>query len=499
MIQKVSGIVRQTDASPEDLARVTEAVTKLQKKFPENNLGNLGGIDEEDGKPCAWFGRGWLTLRMARKSAEVFETFTGPEVEVFLNESILDERSSYQKPLVEQAVHSLNEGIVEVPPGGGKTIMACIMIAKLRRRTLILCPTGEIADQFVATIKKALGIQAGFIGRGVRDVRPITVGMIQAVRSTDPILKEIGLLIIDECHHVSAPSYLAVLRSCPAFYRYGLTGTVKKTGDEQQIVFAALGPVLGQIGTAELQEQGFLNKGVYRAVYTNAVGTLFDYISRKCFYYKNAQKEGAEKKCPDKPLYPDGPVCTYPQDDDIKQCVYSRGYFGWLYKKMAEDLVRNDLVLEQIAREIPHHPSMLVLTHRKEHATMLRDLIRKITDRPVWLAMGTPEMKLKERKANIASYRDQGGVLVAMSQMLGEGFDAPKTSCLVRAMPAGGRVAVRQQTARAMRPQDLECLIIDFVDKNIPVLGKWWMGRQSIYKTMGFKPEVQHKPQKELF
>lgn len=501
MIQKVSGVVRVVGADEQFQKDVAEAISKLQKKFPENNLGNLAGLDVEDGQPCAWFGRGFYSLRrLYGDEKETDEMVRGPEVEVFLNESTLDERSTYQKPLVEQAVQSSNEGILEVPPGGGKTVMAAIMIAMLRRRTLILCPNGEIADQFVVTLKRCLGIQAGFIGRGVRDIRPITVGMIQAVRAKDPVLQQIGLLIVDEAHHISAPSYLALLRSCPAFYRYGLTGTVKKTGDEQMIVLAAIGPVLAKIETAQLQEAGFLNKGVYRAIQTNAVGTFFDFISRKCHYYRNAQKEGAVKKCPDKPLYPGGPVCSYPVDDDVKTCVYARGYFNWLYEKMATDQVRNGQILEQVQLASHEHPSMLVLTHRKEHAQLLAAEIAKLSGPKVWLAMGTPEMKLKVRKAEIASYRSSGGVLVAMSQMLGEGFDAPKTSCLVRAMPAGGRVAVRQQTARAMRPQEeRESLIIDFVDKNVPVLRQWWLGRQSIYKTMGFKPEVIHKPQKELF
>lgn len=494
MIQRVSGAVVIEDPDPTMVQAVTVIAEKLAAKFPENVLSDLIGV----GPNQVWFGRGCANLR-ALLGNEVDETYLGPEVEVYLDESKLDERSTYQKPLVENAVAASPEGLLDVPPGGGKTVMAAILIAKLKRRTLILTTNGEIAEQFVATLKATLGIQAGFIGRGVRDIRPITVGMIQAVRSTDPILKEIGLLIVDEAHHISAPRYLALLRHCPARYRYGMTGTVKKTGDEHKIVIAAIGPVLGEIGTAELQEKGFLNKGRIRAVTTTAVGTYFDYISRRCFYYRNAQKPGAEKKCPDKPFYKGGPVCSYPKDDDIKTCVYSRGYFGWIYKQLSEDVVRNKLLLTEIYAAALKHPSMIVLTHRKEHARYLETELKNVLSRPVWLAIGTPEMKLIVRKENIAGYKTQGGVLVAMSQMLGEGFDAPKTSCLVRAMPAGGRVAVRQQTSRAMRPQELECLIIDFVDQNVPILRRWWTGRQSIYKSMGFKSEVPHATQKKLF
>lgn len=87
---------------------------------------------------------------------------------------------------------------------------------------------------------------------------------------------------------------------------------------------------------------------------------------------------------------------------------------------------------------------------------------------------------------------------MAITQILGEGFDAPKTGCLVRAMPAGGRVAVQQQTGRVMRPQDSPSLIIDFVDHRIVWLKRMWMGRQSIYKKLGFSPE-KIEGQSELF
>ena len=96
------------------------------------------------------------------------------------------------------------------------------------------------------------------------------------------------------------------------------------------------------------------------------------------------------------------------------------------------------------------------------------------------------------RENMIKQFREEGGILVATALILGEGFDAPKTSCLVRAMPAGGRVAVRQQTGRVMRPQEKPSLIVDFVDPNIPWLGRMWRARQSIYKTIGFSPEVSH-------
>lgn len=495
MIQRIHGIVTISDPDEETKKSVVDTITKLAKEFPENNVGLLGGIECDDHGEFAWFARGFYKLRSLADET-VDETYLGPYVEVHVDESKLDERGKFQKPLVEK-VTQVVEGILDVPAGGGKTVIGTLIIDKIKRRTLVLVPSSAIADQFRATIKHLTGIEPGFIGAGIHDIRPITVGMIQSVRSTDEILKTIGLLIVDECHHVSAPSYLSVLRACGARYRYGMTGTVKKTGDEQKIVFAALGQVLGRVEVGDLQSQGFLNKGTYRGIVTNSVGTYFDFISRRCHYYRNATKKDEPAKCPDKAFYAGGPICTFPKDGEVFDCIYKRGYHGWIYDKLAEDIVRNKLVVDSVLAEMKNHPWTIVFTHRKVHIPILAGALKKYTSQ-VFSVMGPPEMKMKERKLNIAEYKSSGGILVAMTQAIGEGFDAPRTSHLVRAMPAAGRVAVRQQTARTMRPQEIESLITDFVDIKIPDLKRWWFGRQSIYRLLGFKPEVKHL-QKDLF
>jgi superfamily II DNA or RNA helicase len=188
----------------------------------------------------------------------------------------------------------------------------------------------------------------------------------------------------------------------------------------------------------------------------------------------------------------------YTNDDSVDQCVMGRGYFGWIYSKIGKDEIRNRRIVDEAAAASKDHPWTIVLTHRKEHAKLLTERLKLMVKTPVWMAIGTPDMKKKDRVAAIEGYRSQGGILVAITQILGEGFDAPKTSCLVRAMPAGGRVAVQQQTGRVMRPQDKPSLIIDFVDHRILWLKRMWMGRSSIYKKLGFVPE-KDEVQQELF
>jgi len=486
----VSGVISIFGPTPEWERAVGRAIEELKNKFPDQDLSDLSGTYEKNGEKVLWFARGFYGFRTALIPNDC--TVKGPLVEIDYNPSLLDERAKYQEPLVFTAVAN-EEGVIVSPTGSGKTVIETMIVCDLKRRTLILTHTIEIARQIAATFKRLTGVEPGVIYEGKRDVRPVTIGLIQSVKPEDPILKEVGLLLIDEAHHCSAPSYLAILRECPAKYRIGLTATIRKTGGIEKIIHAALGPVIATIGVKELQATGHLNCGTYVAIHTGTVGTYPHYVAEKCWYYKAAQKTGNSPKCPS--------PCTYPENGEVDKCVMEKGYFDWIYCKMMEDPMRNERILQETARAAKEHPWTVVLTHRKKHAKFLAQKLGELAEGPcpVWLAVGPPEMKRAESKAALAGFREKGGVLVATSGLIGEGFDAPKTSCLVRAMPSGGMVSVRQQTGRIMRPQEKPSLIIDFVDSKIPRMWRMWMGRRSIYRTIGFTEKPRQKEEGDLF
>jgi superfamily II DNA or RNA helicase len=462
-------------------------ISKLYGQFPEDlTAGSIGGIDESGDEAVIILPRG-LT-QMIPASCEVLDARTyGTNHSFAVDRSKLEAaKLKYQDAAVELAAPR-GEGVIASPTGSGKTVMQMLLLCKIGVNTLILTHTTQIAGQIAAAIKGLMGQDAGFIGGGQRVIAPITVGLIQSVRSYDPILAQVGALFIDEAHHVSASSYLAVLKACPARFRFGFTATINKSDASEKVIFAALGPKLVDISMGMLQDNGLLNRGVVRVIYSDAIATRFDYISKRCWYYKSGEKTG-EKKCP----HP----CTYPKDDSIDKCVYDKGYYGWVHKKLSEDQLRNEKIVKAIREVREENPWTVVLTHRKDHVKLLYEAVKDLGD--VYMAIGPP-MKEAARKTSIAAFVSSGGTLVCSTGILGEGFDAPKTSCLVRAMPSGGKVSVRQQTGRVLRPQDKPSLIVDFVDPKIPWLKKLWMGRLSIYKAIGCTLESKKPTDADLF
>lgn len=465
------------DVNPAPLLKPIE---NLYKRFPDVPAGTLGG----DSLFHAEIPRGLIRQRAIRKMIpwDILEDerVEGIPLAVTLDTKKLDEREVYQNKAVAEAMKE-DEGVIVGPTGAGKTVIIAMMLAHRKCSTLIMIDRTEIAKQIRATIRNLTGIEPGYIGEGERTIRPITVGLMQSVTSTDKLLEDIGMLIIDEAHGASAPTYLRILNCCPAKYRYGLTATMD--GKERDVVFAALGPIIAEIPLGKLQEEGHINTGIVIPVQTDAVASYLDYISKRCWYYKAAQPseknpDGKEAKCPK--------VCTYPKDEEIKKCVYSRGFFGWTYGHLSADVIRNEKIREKTlwAMKDHGHDCAIMLTHLTAHVDILAQMMKKVLPK-VWPAHA--KMKGPAKRKAIDAYRGEGGLLIATSGIVGKGFDVPNTSLLVRAMPSGGKVSVKQQTGRIMRPQEKKSWVLDFVDRRIPHLKGWWFARRKIYAQIGFE------------
>ena len=74
----------------------------------------------------------------------------------------------------------------------------------------------------------------------------IDIALIQSCFDNDevkPFVKEYGMVIVDECHHVSSITFENVLKHVTAHYVYGLTATPIRKDGLQPIIFMQCGPI----------------------------------------------------------------------------------------------------------------------------------------------------------------------------------------------------------------------------------------------------------------
>ena len=144
-------------------------------------------------------------------------------------------------------------GIVAMPTGSGKTFLAFLAIAAVRRSTLVVVPTIDLLHQWASQLERAFEVPVGMLGGGSSDVRQITVSTYDsAVLRMPQIGDRFGLAIYDECHHLPGEVNRLSASLCLAPYRLGLSAT-PDTGDTFPVMCDLLGPPVYRTEINELE------------------------------------------------------------------------------------------------------------------------------------------------------------------------------------------------------------------------------------------------------
>lgn len=137
------------------------------------------------------------------------------------------------------------KGVVVLPTGSGKTLVAQMAIDACRRDALVLVPTLDLLAQWVRSLKLAFDTEVGAVGGGEYSPGPITVMTYDsAVRQAENLGNRYGLLIFDECHHLPGPAYAQAARMFLAPFRLGLTATPERADGGEVMLAELVGPLL---------------------------------------------------------------------------------------------------------------------------------------------------------------------------------------------------------------------------------------------------------------
>ena len=373
----------------------------------------------------------------------------------------------------QEAVNALatnNTGVLSATTAFGKTVAAIGLIAKHGVNTLILVHTKALLDQWVQRLEQFLTIddkpviEAGK-RRSKKSLSPkgtlsstgnnlhgiIDIVLLQSCISNGevkPFVKDYGLVIVDECHHVSAVNFEQILKAVNSRYVYGLTATPIRKDGHQPIIFMQCGPIrYNADAKGQMESQTFQRLLVPR-------------------------------------FTPFRPV----NGEDLS--------FTKVAQQLAEDEYRNLFIVKDVIEALKDRRSPIILTSRTAHVEILADLLKPHCPNVITL-VGSESAKEKRQKMECLQSipSTEPLVIVATGKYVGEGFDYARLDTLFLVSPVAWKAIVAQYAGRLHREfegkQDVQ--IYDYIDIRVPVCESMYRKRLKGYAAIGYKIQNDEK------
>lgn len=275
----------------------------------------------------------------------------GRQINVSFKGTLREEQFSAADALLQH-----ENGILSVPTAFGKTVIGVSLIANKKCNTLILVHLQTLCNQWKKALEQFLDIDEvlpepvnkrgrkgtnsviGLIGSGKNtSTGIIDIALVQSLvrgNEVDGIVKNYGMVIVDECHHASSLNYEKVLGETNARYIYGLTATPKRQDGQHPVAFMQCGPIRLSVNAKEQAEK-----------------RPFEHFVIPCFTKFR------------KPL-------TINEHD---------WHISKIYASIAEDEFRNQQIATDVKEVVIKGRTPIILTQRKEHVMQLASLLENQT------------------------------------------------------------------------------------------------------------------------
>ncbi len=349
------------------------------------------------------------------------------------------ELREYQQEALDAWLDSNRRGVLELPTGAGKTVIALAAIAHVDTPSLVVVPTIDLLEQWQRELETEFEVPIGRLGGGEQRVEPLTVATYDsAYLRADELGDRFGLVVFDEVHHLGAEGYQDIARMLAAPDRLGLTATFERPDGAHEAIAELVGPRVYEIAVDELAGDHLAPYEIRRieveltaderAEYDEAQGTFVDYVRQANISFSSGS--------------------------DYLQLVKRSGN---------DPRAREALLAKQRARELmmnaenkQHQLGRILDRHRDDRIivfTAHTDLVYRLSERFLLPAI-TSETGAAERREILQRFREGTYSRIIAANVLDEGVDVPDATVGVVLSGSGSEREFTQRLGRILRPKE---------------------------------------------
>lgn len=330
-------------------------------------------------------------------------------------------------------------GILQLPCGFGKTVVAISILAQLGVKTVIVVHKTFLLNQWIERLETFLDHpRIGVIQQNKIEVegKDIVIAMLQSVCQKDyapDTFKGFGLAIYDECHHLGAEMFCRAFRKIVPRWCLGLSATPNRKDGLRKVFEWHLGRVIVQKDPASRASDMGVSVRILRFA-----------------------------------------------DDRLFEQPYSTRTRAALINHVCDSEKRNLLLLDTLRELLLNDPErrILVLSERR---SQLLFLFQGMEDGIGGFYVGG----MKQTELNESAKKQ---VVFGTFQMASEGMDIAALNTVILCSP---KTDIEQSVGRILRTtaHAVHPLIVDIVDTNYENFMRQFSSRKKFYRAMGFVME----------
>jgi superfamily II DNA or RNA helicase len=359
----------------------------------------------------------------------------------------------YQREALRNWLANGGRGVVVLPTGAGKTVLAFMALEQVPVRTLVIVPTIELLHQWRQGLIAKAGVppeHVGVVGGGERTPAEITVMTYDSAAMPRRDLAGYGLLVVDEVHHLPAPTYRTIAAKAAAPWRLGLSATPERSDGAHLDLAGLIGPEVYRRLPAELARSGH----------------IANYREQRIFVDLSA----------DERYRYDALMAEYKWFIATRRSQLMRGnFFEELIRRSAHDpAARRALQAHHQARMIAlnaegkiNHVEALLDKHRRENVLVFSEynaMVRTMSRRLALPAI-TYRTDAEERRLILERFRAGRYTKLVTGRVLNEGVDVPDANVAIVVSGSSATREYIQRLGRVLRPKPKGAVLYEIISR----------------------------------
>ncbi len=328
-------------------------------------------------------------------------------------------------------------GVVVLPTGAGKTLVAEMAIAEVKRSALVVVPTLDLMNQWYDGLLARFNAQVGLIGGGYYEIGAITVTTYSsAFRQMERIGNQFGLLIFDECHHLPSDIYRYAAELSIAPFRLGLTATPERADEGHQLLAQLVGAIVYRLEAQQLVGEFLADYKLTRVAVELTPAERIAYERERKIYREFLQRERINFATLDGWSQF---VMRSARSNDGRRAMLA-------YRESKRIALGTEAKLIALAEIFAAHPNERLIVFTAEN-----DIVYRIS-REFLIPSITHETPIKERRMWLQHFNEGSVLALATSKVLNEGVNIPEASVAVVLSGSGSTREHIQRLGRILRP-----------------------------------------------